>query len=77
MIAERERFYRYAVYFLSMWKKSEKPKKLEGHLVKRGETTGAGTFGVCFHGIFGSLEVCIKDFQVANEGIYEQRFSRN
>ena len=79
LVAEKQRFYRHAVYFHSMWKKSEKPKELSEHMVKRGEKFSSGTFGVCFSGTFGSLKVCIKDFDTSlkNEGKHEAKIFQN
>ena len=75
LAAEKEPLYRHAIYFHTMWKNSEKPTELDEHMLQRKEKIGSGTFGVCFKGTFGSLDVCIKDFpaNMANEGIYEAK----
>ena len=71
LVAEKQRFYGHAVYFHIMWKKSEKPKELSEHMVKRGEKFSSGTFG--------SLKVCIKDFDTSlkNEGKHEAKILQN
>ena len=75
LAAEKERLYRHAVYFHSMWKQSVKPTELDEHMLQRKEQIGSGTFGVCFKGTFGNLDVCIKDFpaNMTDEGIYEAK----